>query len=87
MYSVASGAICLSAGRGLVTTYRSRILGADWRAVNELPLTGLPSRARLSRDGTLAAATTFVFGDSAAREPWPVLHPHAGQPRRWGQQQ
>ncbi len=49
-----------------MTTYHSRILGADWRAVNELPLTGLPSRARLSRDGTLAATTTFVFGDSYA---------------------
>jgi Tol biopolymer transport system component len=29
-------------------------------------LTGLPSRARLSRDGSLAATTTFVFGDSYA---------------------
>jgi hypothetical protein len=27
-------------------------------------LAGLPSRARISRDGTLAATTTFVYGDS-----------------------
>ena len=35
-------------------------------ARTDLPLTGSPSRARLSRDGRLAATTSFVAGDSYA---------------------
>jgi hypothetical protein len=48
----------------MVTTYKSTLLDADWQPVRNLPLIGLPSRARMSRDGKLAATTTFVFGDS-----------------------
>ncbi len=59
-------ALCLEADRGLVTTYKSTVLGKDWQSVRELPLNGLPSRARVSRSGALAATTTFVFGDSYA---------------------
>ncbi|GGN95341.1 TolB-like translocation protein; signal peptide [Actinoplanes lobatus] len=66
VYATAADAICLSAERGLVTTYQARLLGPSWTTVRDLPLTGIPSRARLSRDGTLAATTTFVFGDSYA---------------------
>jgi len=66
VYAVARTALCLSADRGLVTTYKSTMLGPDWRPSRDLPLTGLPSRARLSRDGSLAATTTFVYGDSYA---------------------
>ncbi|MBW6438623.1 hypothetical protein KZ829_33345 [Actinoplanes hulinensis] len=66
VYATAADAICLSAERGLVTTYQARLLGPSWTPVRDLPLTGIPSRARLSRDGTLAATTTFVFGDSYA---------------------
>jgi hypothetical protein len=66
VYATAQDAICLSAERGLVTRYKARLLDGDWSPVRELPLTGLPSRARLSRDGSLVATTTFVFGDSYA---------------------
>ncbi|MCM4084876.1 hypothetical protein [Paractinoplanes hotanensis] len=66
VYATAEDAICLSAERGIVTRYRAQLLAADWSPVRDLPLTGLPSRARLSRDGSLAATTTFVFGDSYA---------------------
>jgi hypothetical protein len=66
VYATADDAICLSAERGLVTRYQARLLDRDWAPVRELPLTGLPSRARLSRDGSLVATTTFVFGDSYA---------------------
>jgi hypothetical protein len=66
VFAVTDRAICLSAERGLVTTYHSRLLGPDWRPERELPLQGLPSRARISADGTLAATTTFVYGDSYA---------------------
>jgi Tol biopolymer transport system component len=50
----------------LVTTYKARLLDTAWSPVRELALTGLPSRARLSGDGSLVATTTFVFGDSYA---------------------
>jgi Tol biopolymer transport system component len=66
IYATAEDAICLSADRGLVTKYRARLLDTGWAPTRNLPLTGLPSRARLSRDGSLAATTTFVFGDSYA---------------------
>lgn len=66
VHATARAAICLSADRGLVTTYRARLLDASWAPARDLPLTGVPSRARLSRDGTLVATTTFVFGDSYA---------------------
>ncbi|MFC7533531.1 TolB family protein [Actinoplanes sp. GCM10030250] len=66
VYATREDAICLSAERGLVTTYRAQLLDSSWAPIRDLPLTGLPSRARLSRDGSLVATTTFVFGDSYA---------------------
>jgi len=46
--------------------YRARIFGPDFRTVHEVPLAGLPSRARVSPDGRLGASTVFVSGDSYA---------------------
>jgi hypothetical protein len=67
VYAASGDAICLSADRGVVTKYKAQLLdGASWKATRDLPLTGAPSRARLSRDGSLVATTTFVFGDSYA---------------------
>lgn len=66
VYARRGEALCLQADRGVVTTYRAQLLGPDWTATRDLPLTGLPSRARLSRDGALTATTTFVYGDSYA---------------------
>ncbi|GAA1788990.1 TolB family protein [Planosporangium flavigriseum] len=64
VYASTRQALCLAANRGLKTTYTARILGPEWSPTADLPLPGLPSRARLSRDGSLAATTTFVYGDS-----------------------
>lgn len=64
VYAVQGTAACLVALRGLATTYQVKILGPEWTPVSERPLPGLPSRARLSPDGTLTATTTFVYGDS-----------------------
>lgn len=66
VYATGDSAICLTAKRGLVTKYQAFLLDGAWARSRELSLTGIPSRARLSRDGTLAATTTFVFGDSYA---------------------
>jgi hypothetical protein len=66
VYATYRRTLCLAAKRGLTVTYRAQVLGPEWSPVRDLPLTGLPSRARLSPDGTLAATTTFVYGDSYA---------------------
>jgi hypothetical protein len=66
VYATAGDAVCLSAERGLVTTYKARLLDDEWQTSRELPLSGIPSRTRLSRDGSLVVTTTFVFGDSYA---------------------
>ncbi|MDM4718588.1 hypothetical protein QTQ03_02855 [Micromonospora sp. WMMA1363] len=66
VHATRGDAVCISADRGLVTTYQAQVLGPDWTPRRDLPLVGLPSRARLSRDGSLVATTTFVHGDSYA---------------------
>ncbi|MEN3305812.1 MAG: hypothetical protein V7603_2014 [Micromonosporaceae bacterium] len=64
VYARGGVAICLAARRAAVTTYQSQLLGPAFKPLRNLPLSGLPSRARLSPDGTLTATTTFVYGDS-----------------------
>ncbi|WP_066586954.1 TolB-like translocation protein [Cellulomonas timonensis] len=59
-------ASCLRTLRGVVTRYEARLLDADWQTVQTWPLPGLPSRTRLSDDGTLLATTSFVTGHSYA---------------------
>lgn len=66
VYATRTQTICLSAERGLLTIYRARLLDAEFAPKLDLPLTGIPSRARLSEAGTLAATTSFVSGDSYA---------------------
>jgi hypothetical protein len=61
---VSAGAgVCLSADRGVVTTYAAKIFDAHTLETRmTLPLAGLPSRTRVSKDGRLAATTVFVTG-------------------------
>lgn len=59
-------AICLAPEGGFTLTYSARILGPTWTTSRTLPLVGVPSRARVSRDGSLVATTSFVRGDSYA---------------------
>ena len=65
-YAVPSRTVCLSSRRGITNTYRAQVLDKGWKPTGDLPMTGLPSRVRLSRDGSLAVTTTFVYGDSYA---------------------
>jgi hypothetical protein len=59
--------LCLSSKPGVAVTYRADVLSPDvTHEVRQLPLTGLPSRARLSADGRHAATTSFTAGDSYA---------------------
>ena len=55
--------ICLSADRGVFTTYTAKLFDArTFEVTGSSPLKGIPSRARVSIDGALAASTVFVSG-------------------------
>jgi hypothetical protein len=64
VYATPKNALCLSSDRGFVTTYGAHVLDNNMRQTQTLPLTGIPSRARLSRDGSYAATTSFTARDS-----------------------
>ena len=59
--------ICLTANRGLLTTYAAKLFDAKtFEIIREFPLKGVPSRCRMSSDGKLAALTVFVSGHGYA---------------------
>lgn len=64
VYATAGEAMCLRTKRGIATTFEALQLDADWDTVQTWSLPGIPSRTRLSADGTLAATTSFVTGHS-----------------------
>ena len=66
VYSAGSTVICLTIERGLITKFEASVYGADWQRIQKWALTGVPSRTRVSGDGTLAATTVFVTGHSYA---------------------
>jgi hypothetical protein len=68
LYMAAGHGLCLAeqADDPFGTPYRARFFGPDLKTTKELPLAGLPSRARVSPDGSLGSATVFVNGDSYA---------------------
>ncbi len=66
VYAAAAGGLCLARARSLTGAYEARILGPDLRVRSHLPLSGVPSRARVSSDGRYGATTTFVSGHSYA---------------------
>ncbi len=59
--------LCLTADRGVITTYKGIIFDTGSLAVvAEVPLAGVPSRCRVARDGRRAAMTVFVSGHGYA---------------------
>ena len=66
VFSAGGRTLCLSSEPGLVTTYRATVYDDATGKATSIPLTGSPSRARLSKDGDFAATTSFVAGDSYA---------------------
>lgn len=60
----AEGASCLVTDPGVAAAYEGFELDADWQQVASHDLPGIPSRTRLSPDGTLVATTVFVAGHS-----------------------
>ena len=58
--------LCLQLALGVTVTTEVSVLDANLNPTHHLTLPGYPSRTRVSPDGRLAAATTFVSGDSYA---------------------
>ncbi|XAS70625.1 hypothetical protein VUN82_16145 [Micrococcaceae bacterium Sec5.1] len=66
VYGTASTVICLKTNRGLVTAFEAAVLDRDWQQQRAWPVPGIPSRTRISADGTMIATTVFVAGHSYA---------------------
>lgn len=62
-FSAGTG-VCLSANRGVLTTYYANVFDDTFKVRHRIPLQGVPSRVQVSPDGTYAAFTVFVAGDS-----------------------
>ncbi|MER6214294.1 hypothetical protein ABT213_09555 [Streptomyces sp. NPDC001674] len=66
-HAAAGTGICLQSDKGGVQeSYRAVVLDSALKEVTTRPLAGIPTRARVSPGGHLAAWTVFVGGDSYA---------------------
>jgi WD40 repeat protein len=65
-YGVKGGGICLARGKGFAAGYEARLFDADMKVRHEVPVEGIPSRARVSPDGRYGSVTLFVAGHSYA---------------------
>jgi hypothetical protein len=66
IYATGVETLCVSLDRTVVT-YQSQLLNSQFGVMRDFPLAGIPSRARLSADGSLAATTAFTsVGDTYA---------------------
>ncbi len=64
VYATPTDVSCLRAERGLLPRFDQVLLDDDWSVTGTVALRGIPSRTRLSPDGSLAASTSFVSGHS-----------------------
>lgn len=62
VYFASGKGSCLTADRGVFTTYTASIFDARFQKLHTIPLNGIPSRTRVSPNGRLAAVTVFVTG-------------------------
>jgi hypothetical protein len=56
--------ICLTADRGVFTTYTARLFDVNFQDRFTIPLKGVPSRCRMSPNGKVAVFTVFLTGHS-----------------------
>jgi hypothetical protein len=73
VHVAADAGVCLTANRGVFTTYRAIVFDADFRPRHTIRLAGVPSRVRVSPDGAVAAITVFVSGHSYAAASFSTL--------------
>jgi WD40 repeat protein len=63
VYFAAGRGICMGVAPSGVD-YTAHVFDSKMQTLNTIPLSGLPSRARVSEDGRYGAMTVFVSGDS-----------------------
>ncbi|WP_251091705.1 hypothetical protein [Streptomyces sp. Caat 7-52] len=63
VYAAGGTGVCLRLDPGL-TTYQLAVLDKHLKTIREIPLVGVPNRARVSPSGRMVAWTVFVTGDS-----------------------
>ncbi len=63
VYFAAGRGICMGVAPSGVD-YTAQVFNSKMETLNTIPLSGLPSRARVSADGRYGAMTVFVSGDS-----------------------
>ncbi|WP_312182151.1 hypothetical protein [Arthrobacter sp.] len=66
IYATASLRSCLRTTAGIQTTFSDVVLDPDGNELAAWALPGIPSRTRISPDGSLVASTAFVTGHSYA---------------------
>lgn len=66
VYFASGTGICLTAERGMTTSYRAELFDRAFQTRHRLDLAGVPSRTRVAPDGAMVASTNFVNGDSYA---------------------
>ncbi|MGO4187158.1 TolB family protein [Pseudarthrobacter sp. TAF60_1] len=64
VYAVRDLAVCLLTKNEIPTNFEATVYNGSLAAVETWPLAGVPSRTRISPDGTLLATTVFVSGHS-----------------------
>ncbi|WP_255768377.1 hypothetical protein [Pseudarthrobacter sulfonivorans] len=64
VYAVRDLGICLLTKNEIPTSFEATVFDGSLAAVQSWPLAGVPSRTRISADGTLLATTVFVSGHS-----------------------
>ncbi len=64
VYARADTTLCLRTKRRTTTEFEAEQLDLSWRITRSWALSGTPSRARVSPDGTLLASTVFVAAHS-----------------------
>ncbi|MGR0159715.1 TolB family protein [Paenarthrobacter nitroguajacolicus] len=66
VYGTPNEVVCLKTNRGLVTAFEAAVLDRNWEKQRAWPIPGIPSRTRISPDGSMIATTVFVSGHSYA---------------------
>jgi hypothetical protein len=64
VHFAAGTGLCVARGSGFASGFQAKVFGTNLDVRHELDLAGVPSRARVSRDGRLGAVTMFVTGHS-----------------------
>lgn len=77
VYATRTLVSCLAISSGIPTTFEAAAYSSDLEPVTSWALGGIPSRTRISPDGSLVATTVFVSGhsyDSAGLSTETVIH-------------